>query len=93
MVHGLLILKVTRFRAANGSKVNIDGSTNVSVWVGFKKKKDNLGRFPVYRQAKVEVLGWWASATTSFQPTLSVSADGNSIRIQKVPRLLTVRQV
>ena len=45
-----------RFRAANGSKVNIDGSTTVSVWVGFKKKNDNLGRFPVYRQAKLKCL-------------------------------------
>jgi hypothetical protein len=45
-----------RFRAANGSKVNIDGSTTVSVWVGFKKKNDNLGRFPIYRQAKLKCL-------------------------------------
>jgi hypothetical protein len=45
-----------RIRAANGSKVNIDGSTTVSVWVGFKKKNDNLGRFPVYHQAKLKCL-------------------------------------
>jgi hypothetical protein len=45
-----------RFRAANGSKVNTDGSTTVSVWVGFKKKNDNLGRFPIYRQAKLKCL-------------------------------------
>ena len=45
-----------RFRAANASKVNIDGSTTVSVWVGFKKKNENLGRFPVYRQAKLKCL-------------------------------------
>ena len=41
-----------RFRAANGSKVNTDGSTIVSVSVGFKKKNDNLG----YRQAKLKCL-------------------------------------
>ena len=45
-----------RFRAANGSRVNIDGSTTVSFWVGFKKQNDNLGRFPVYRQAKLKCL-------------------------------------
>ena len=49
-------LSEDRFRAANGSRVNIDGSTTVSVWVGFKKKNDNLGRFPVYRQAKLKGL-------------------------------------
>ena len=45
-----------RFRAAIGGKVNIDGSTTVTVWVGFKKKHDNLGRFPTYRQAKLKCL-------------------------------------
>ena len=45
-----------RFRAANGSKVSIDGSASVSVWVGFKKKHDNLGRTPICRQAKLKCL-------------------------------------
>ena len=45
-----------RFRAANGSKVSIDGSASVSVWVGFKKRNDNLGRTPIYRQAKLKCL-------------------------------------
>ena len=45
-----------RFRAANGSKVSIDGTSSVSVWVGFKKKSDNLGRTPIYRQAKLKCL-------------------------------------
>ena len=45
-----------RFRSANGSKVNIDGSTTLSVWVGFKRNNDNLERFPVYRQAQLKCL-------------------------------------
>ena len=45
-----------RFRAANGSPVNIDGSATVSVWVEFKGKNDNLGRFPIYRRAKLKCL-------------------------------------
>ena len=74
-----------RFRAANGSKVNTDGSTTVSVWVGFKKKNDNLGRFPIYRQAKLKCLVGGIGQNIIFVP--SVSVDGNSIRIQKLLRL------
>eukprot|EP00435_Cladocopium_sp_Y103_P024700 s2809_g6.t1 len=49
-------VQTDRFRAANGSRVSIDGSADVSVWVGFKKKTDNLGRFPIYCQAKLKCL-------------------------------------
>ena len=45
-----------RFRAANGSRVIIDGSAIVAVWVDFKGKNDNLGRFPTYRQAQLKCL-------------------------------------
>ena len=80
-----------RFRAANGSKVNTDGSTTVSVWVGFKKKNDNLGRFPIYRQAKLKCLVGGIGQNIIFVP--SVSVDGNSIRIQKLLRLRMLHQV
>ena len=36
--------------------MSIDGSASVSVWVGFKKKSDHLGRTPIYRQAKLKCL-------------------------------------
>eukprot|EP00435_Cladocopium_sp_Y103_P025396 s1103_g6.t1 len=49
-------VQTDRFRAVNGSRVSIDGSADVSVWVGFKKKNDNLGRFPIYRQAELKCL-------------------------------------
>ena len=39
MVHGLLIHKVTASERQMAVRWNIDGSTNVSVWVGFKRKR------------------------------------------------------
>ena len=82
-----------RFRAANGSKVNIDdGSTTVSVWVGFKKKNDNLGRFPVYRQAKLKCLVG-GRISHNIISTPFVIAVGNSSRIRKALRLLTLQRV
>ena len=45
-----------RFRAANGSRVTIDGSATVAVRVEFKSKIGNLGMYPIYRQAKLKCL-------------------------------------
>eukprot|EP00435_Cladocopium_sp_Y103_P004448 s6917_g1.t1 len=45
-----------RFRAANGSRVDIDGSACVNVWIGFSDVGDSLGRYPYYEQAQLKCL-------------------------------------
>ena len=40
-----------RFRAANGSRVNIEGTSNITVWIGFEGNGE-----PVYKQASLKCL-------------------------------------
>ena len=67
------------FRAANGSRVNIEGTSNITVWIGFERNGE-----PVYKQASLKCLVGGIShniisTTTLCKPHLVLkgqSADG-----------------
>ena len=40
-----------RFRAANGSRVNIEGTSNITVWIGLERNGER-----VYKQASLKCL-------------------------------------
>ena len=80
-----------RFRAANGSPVTIDGFATVAVWVEFKGKNDNLGKFPIYRQAKLKCLVGGISHNIISTNTLC-ACGWNSIKTQMEVKSHTLNQ-
>ena len=48
-------MKHEQFRAANGSKVDIDGTATITVWVGFRTGRDK-DWIPDYKSAKLKCL-------------------------------------
>ena len=74
-----------RLQAANGSRVNTDGSATVAVWVEFKGTNDNIGRFPIYHQVKLKCPE--GEISHNIISTNTLCAYGwNLIRIQMVPK-------
>ena len=51
-------MKHEQFRAANGSKVDIDGTATITVWVGFHTGRDK-DWVPDYKICQVEMFGRW----------------------------------
>ena len=62
-------MKHEQFRAANGSKVDIDGTATITVWVGFRTGRDK-GWVPDYKSAKLKCLVGGISYNIMFTTTL-----------------------
>ena len=71
-------MKHGQFRAANGSKVDIDGTATITVWVGFHTGRDK-DWVPDYKSAKLKCSAGGISPTLSLRRRC-VNVVGNSIK-------------
>ena len=58
-------MKHEQFRAANGSKVDIDGTTTLTIWVGFHTGRDK-NWMPEHKSAKLKCLVGGISQSSSW---------------------------